>query len=159
MVSKCANPHCRAEFEYFSEGRIFEFTSKTSPLTKEFFWLCAECSQSISLRESERGVRVVPLQRDPSAIAPDGVGLQREWLIFPRRLKRNSCTGIDTLWPTKVTPSACNRSRCSTAASPRKQILPFDPTTRYQGKPGELCSAQDACRAAPRNPAALAISP
>src|SRR5437588_3112970 len=58
MLSRCANPSCSKPLVYLREGRIFAF-----PVTEELiehFWLCGPCSGKLTLRNSERGVQVVP---------------------------------------------------------------------------------------------------
>jgi antitoxin Phd len=58
MLSKCANPSCSTPLVYLREGRIFAF-----PVAEELvehFWLCGPCSVALTLRDSERGVQVVP---------------------------------------------------------------------------------------------------
>lgn len=58
MLDKCANPSCATLLVYLREGRIFAF-----PVREEFiehFWLCGSCSEQLTLRNSERGVQVVP---------------------------------------------------------------------------------------------------
>jgi hypothetical protein len=71
MLAKCANPDCRVEFKYFRDGRLYEFamTAKgkycpdNSPPPKqaarEMFWLCAQCSRTMSLQCSGGDVEVV----------------------------------------------------------------------------------------------------
>ena len=75
MVSKCANPDCKVDFKYFSEGRIYEFTmggggacrtSSEPPKkgsTRELFWLCQSCAQQFTLECSDGVIRVVERER------------------------------------------------------------------------------------------------
>jgi hypothetical protein len=65
MISKCANPACSACFRYLHEGRLFRFEREagadTEPLLGfdptphkhsagvEFFWLCENCSATLTL--------------------------------------------------------------------------------------------------------------
>ena len=64
MLSKCANPECSAAFRYFGEGTVFEvdyhseadgdwedmpFSGKKPPRSVERFWLCARCSETMTL--------------------------------------------------------------------------------------------------------------
>jgi hypothetical protein len=75
MVSKCANPECSASFRYFHKGRLFRIDTSagqdrrrtmgrddelTTPLRRlEFFWLCQDCSQRMTLvYDKESGVTV-----------------------------------------------------------------------------------------------------
>jgi len=68
MVRKCANPECEAEFRYASRGQLFSFEirhpvapSRDVPTAIGekhpshaliHFWLCDNCSQTLSLRFS-----------------------------------------------------------------------------------------------------------
>ena len=65
MISKCANPACSVRFLYLHEGRLFRFEREamedTGPLMGfdpsvhkhsrgvEFFWLCENCSATMTL--------------------------------------------------------------------------------------------------------------
>ena len=51
MVSQCANPDCRRELRYLRDGRIYAFAMSTGNGSKslEHFWLCGECSKSMTL--------------------------------------------------------------------------------------------------------------
>jgi hypothetical protein len=56
LVSRRANPCCRAQFKYLHEGRLFQFSSVTAPagINKghsnfAFWWLCPRCSSSMTL--------------------------------------------------------------------------------------------------------------
>ena len=71
MVSKCANPSCSAIFRYFREGTIFHVAAGSTRPEKdsipgtsalERFWLCGECSTTMTVISHAPGVRVVPLQ-------------------------------------------------------------------------------------------------
>ncbi len=63
MVSKCVNPNCSAEFMYFGEGKLFEFESPSSRNTRDFHWLCDECSKSFKLQKDGNGeIGLVPIQ-------------------------------------------------------------------------------------------------
>jgi hypothetical protein len=80
MLSKCANPVCTTPFHYLRDGKLFQIdTSVGSPqgagpelVTEpkhshriEFFWLCAECSSTMTLAfQRGKGVVMVPLHRD-----------------------------------------------------------------------------------------------
>ncbi len=70
-----------------------------------------------------------------------------------------SCRRISTRRPRKATPSACRRSRCSTAESPRSLISPPAPTIRCHGSPKERCSVWTTWRAPCGYPAARATAP
>src|ERR1700676_4777351 len=51
MVSQCANPDCRRELRYLRDGKIYIFAMSTGNGSKslEHFWLCGECSKSMTL--------------------------------------------------------------------------------------------------------------
>jgi hypothetical protein len=55
MVSKCVNPRCNAEFRYFGEGRLFEFTADSVKETSQLFWLCDECVEKSTLEKNSDG--------------------------------------------------------------------------------------------------------
>jgi ribosomal protein L37AE/L43A len=65
MLSKCANPGCSAAFLYLNRGKLFRvetvsakvqaesdvtgYGEKKSERKAEYFWLCEECSRSLTL--------------------------------------------------------------------------------------------------------------
>jgi hypothetical protein len=65
MISKCANPACSARFLYLHEGKLFRFereakqdkerllgfdpTVRKHSTGMEFFWLCEQCSATMTL--------------------------------------------------------------------------------------------------------------
>ncbi len=56
MVSKCANPNCSTIFRYLHEGRLFHVPGQATKMASsaishpdEFFWLCSECSQQLTI--------------------------------------------------------------------------------------------------------------
>lgn len=56
MVSRCANPGCLAPFRYLHEGRIFAVHASSTvnhhdgdSHKVERYWLCATCSNSMTL--------------------------------------------------------------------------------------------------------------
>ena len=51
MVSQCANPDCQRELRYLRDGKIYAFAMSTGNGSKslEHFWLCGECSKSMTL--------------------------------------------------------------------------------------------------------------
>ena len=81
MVSKCANPACSARFRYLHEGKLFRIehpftrnparavlmadtTARKPPMQVEFFWLCPDCCQSMTLIvDPAAGVTTRPLRR------------------------------------------------------------------------------------------------
>ena len=77
MVSKCANPECEVPFRYFHQGKLFRLETESGherrrglgvdsglkkPLRRiEFFWLCENCSEKMTLvTEKDIGVTVRP---------------------------------------------------------------------------------------------------
>lgn len=73
MVSKCANPACNTPFRYLHEGRIF--TVRTDHLRRrdgadpsvERYWLCSNCSGSMTLVMEAGQVRLRALSAIPEA--------------------------------------------------------------------------------------------
>ncbi len=83
MISKCANPDCDARFRYLRSGKLFHFevaaveslnakytgsglrsVPKKPARRVEHFWLCDECSISMTLKQDKtHGVIVVPIKR------------------------------------------------------------------------------------------------
>lgn len=74
MVSNCANPECRARFQYLNRGKLFHFEviadrdkmdrqagSKRPPKRVEHFWLCDKCASYLTLRQEASAIIVVPL--------------------------------------------------------------------------------------------------
>ena len=51
MVSQCANPECLRELRYLRDGKIYAFAVSAANCSKslEHFWLCGECSRSMTL--------------------------------------------------------------------------------------------------------------
>jgi len=58
MIAKCANPSCAVSFRYLHEGKVFKLeighpaadvARPKPPMRIEHFWLCTECSQSLTL--------------------------------------------------------------------------------------------------------------
>lgn len=78
MLSKCANPFCKASFRYFHQGKLFRMEMETSQpdeavLTRagkavrhaEFFWLCDGCAGRMTLESTRNGgVVVKPVEGD-----------------------------------------------------------------------------------------------
>lgn len=77
MLSKCANPACTTPFHYLRDGKLFQIDTSLGnpqimgpllvaeprpPHRIEFFWLCAECSSTMTLAfQRGKGVVMVPL--------------------------------------------------------------------------------------------------
>ena len=56
MITKCANPDCRARLRCLDHGRLFvanhpalEFPPDLQTSATEYFWLCDACSQDSEL--------------------------------------------------------------------------------------------------------------
>ena len=85
MLNTCANPNCREAFRYLRDGRLFRLQTEAKGSSSEishpeYFWLCARCSEVMSLRLAEdRRVIVVEVSESPSAKAaePDFIPLDR----------------------------------------------------------------------------------
>ena len=83
MLSKCANPACTTPFHYLHDGKLFQIDTAAGspqigglqlvaeprqPHRIEFFWLCAECSSTMTLAfQRGKGVVMVPLQAAAAA--------------------------------------------------------------------------------------------
>jgi hypothetical protein len=73
VLTTCANPGCREAFRYLRDGKLFrlqaEVKGSSSEISNpEYFWLCARCCESLSLRLAEdRQVVVVGASESPSA--------------------------------------------------------------------------------------------
>ena len=75
MVSKCHNPHCSAQFRYFGDGKLFEFTADSIRESSQLYWLCDRCNQTHSLeRDADGEVRLVG---KPLEVASKGRGGNR----------------------------------------------------------------------------------
>jgi hypothetical protein len=68
MVSNCANPSCSAIFRYLHEGTIFQVATRTPTDGKRLggngldrFWLCGECSKTMTIISQPTGIRVTSL--------------------------------------------------------------------------------------------------
>ena len=80
MVSKCASPACSEQFRYLHEGKLFHLTPTPemeasqngfNPVLYEWFWLCEECSQKMTIVWGGTEAKVVPLRAKD--VAPIGV--------------------------------------------------------------------------------------
>ena len=85
MLTTCANPNCREAFRYLRDGRLFRLQAEVKGSSSEinnpeYFWLCARCAQTMSLRLAEdRQVVVVSTLGTHSveATEPDFIPLDR----------------------------------------------------------------------------------
>jgi hypothetical protein len=65
MVTKCSNPSCSARFRRLQEGKLFRLETDpilkpTTVKVKEYFWLCRDCSSTLTLHLGEDG-KVTPV--------------------------------------------------------------------------------------------------
>ena len=64
MLAKCCNPSCAHSFRYLSDGKLFRLENdpalRHSDPTKEYFWLCPECSATMTLCITPEG-QVIPI--------------------------------------------------------------------------------------------------
>ena len=77
MLSKCANPECRTQFQYLREGKLYQIETDGAETSQpagpqlisgkkrvhrvEYFWLCGPCSEILTLGyQSGKGVITVP---------------------------------------------------------------------------------------------------
>lgn len=85
MLTTCANPSCREPFRYLRDGRLFRLQTEVKGSSSEisdpeYFWLCARCAETMSLRLAEdRQVVVVsaPETHSAQATEPDFIPLDR----------------------------------------------------------------------------------
>ena len=73
MLSKCANPQCRAAFLYLHQGRLFRIeteagahqdaadpTARKPTRRLEYFWLCDDCASQMTLARKGGAIVTVP---------------------------------------------------------------------------------------------------
>lgn len=63
MLAKCANPSCLTPFRYLDSGTLFRIESDPwcapDKVVREYFWLCRECSLTLTLRlDDDAKIRV-----------------------------------------------------------------------------------------------------
>jgi hypothetical protein len=71
MFSECANPECRAEFDY-RQGKFFRFRKPqrkdgqpANTHSVQHFWLCGSCARIYRLEyEPGRGILLRPVQEN-----------------------------------------------------------------------------------------------
>ena len=68
MIAQCANPSCSARFKYLHSGRVFQFDTprelpadgnRQLPCEPARFWLCSDCSSTMTLARGPQGVILV----------------------------------------------------------------------------------------------------
>lgn len=90
MLTTCANPNCREAFRYLRDGKLFrlqtEVKGSSSEISNpEYFWLCARCAKTMSLRlDEDRQVVVVDaaVTHPPAAAEFDFVPLDRRGALL-----------------------------------------------------------------------------
>ena len=107
MLSKCANPDCVATFRYLQQGKLFrlekermkDFSQSPEP---EYFWLCGNCSETVSLRlDKESKVVMV------SILTPESAGGSRFVALDRRDGLLLSCFRSEV--PPGITPAPAKR--------------------------------------------------
>jgi|GraSoiStandDraft_26_1057304.scaffolds.fasta_scaffold198285_1 hypothetical protein len=78
MISNCANPACATPLRYLRDGRLFQFEVKALAANRAdtvpgqgkktvsrqvwHYWLCGQCSASMTLEfDGREGLKVIPL--------------------------------------------------------------------------------------------------
>lgn len=76
MLTKCANPVCPTHFRYLERGTLFRYENdpRAAPdqTHREYFWLCVDCSSSLTLRLDAQGK--VYVTEDEAEERPPGNG-------------------------------------------------------------------------------------
>src|SRR5207237_8900526 len=81
MLSKCANPQCRAAFLYLHQGKLFRIETEASshqdpaadsgarkPVRRlEYFWLCDDCASQMRLARKNGEIVTVPREQTRAA--------------------------------------------------------------------------------------------
>ncbi len=74
MLSKCANPECNNRFLYFRGGKLVPIDlsglaqdadrpAVTRTARQELFWLCPECSDTVTLVVDQGKLTTTPIPR------------------------------------------------------------------------------------------------
>jgi len=98
MLAKCANSTCSTPFRRLSEGKLFLVDSRASraeqppgdrkktPHHIEYFWLCNDCAQFVTLMyDSRTGINTVPLvqaegkAQSSTAVMPSEMSKRDGW--------------------------------------------------------------------------------
>lgn len=70
MITACANPDCKAAFDYRGQGRFFRFhkdaVAGETPNTHciQHFWLCGECCQTFTLEYQDGAGVLIKTRND-----------------------------------------------------------------------------------------------
>jgi hypothetical protein len=96
MVAKCANPSCSKPFRYFHEGKLFRLEpakpkKADSVWHAEWFWLCAECAPTMTLRVEDGGVVAMPLRHGPEPSPREGEPMSASGLLRSDARGRRTC--------------------------------------------------------------------
>ncbi len=95
MLAKCSNPDCSAQFLHLKNGRLFVVDSSSAllrdnkPATREYFWLCRNCSSTMTLRLERDGAIVAVSMPKPPHIIRNGfdlIVLDKKTLPNPEKL-------------------------------------------------------------------------
>lgn len=74
MLAKCANPPCSASFRYLQEGMLFKLEAErggTNSLRAEYFWLCSDCSNTMTLSLNPDAALKPFVIKKTSPVTPD----------------------------------------------------------------------------------------
>src|SRR5579863_3500932 len=86
MLSKCANPECSEQFRYLHQGKLFHLSPTPNLLVVdddsydylyERFWLCDQCSRTMTLVWNGSAAKIVRLPDPPDILHsdfPDKIG-------------------------------------------------------------------------------------
>ena len=107
MLSKCANPDCVATFRYLQQGKLFrlekertrDFSQSPEP---EYFWLCGNCSETISLRlDQDSKIMMVTILLPETAGGSRFVALDRRDGLLLSCFRSEAQAGIATPAPAR----------------------------------------------------------
>ena len=95
MLTKCANPVCLTHFRYLENGTLFRYENdpRAAPdqRHREYFWLCGNCSSSLTLRLDAQGKVYVTEneaeERVPGESGPDFEPLGRQQGMLLSRIR------------------------------------------------------------------------
>ena len=80
MLSKCANPECSEQFRYLHQGKLFHLSPTPNLLVVdddsydylyERFWLCDQCSRTMTLVWNGSAAKIVRLPDRPDILHSD----------------------------------------------------------------------------------------
>ncbi len=85
MLGKCTNPSCSASFRYMEQGILFRLETDpvlrlSNPRSPEYYWLCRNCSATMTLHISKEG------KVEPFALPAPLHGVpHRNYCLWPKR--------------------------------------------------------------------------